>query len=535
MKKLMVRVVYPNGLTASWAYDANGQLLQVKNAFPTNIISQYDYVYDAAGRRINVSKSGSAFDHGDTISYGYNARSELTNTVAAIDSDYRYSYAFDDIGNRETSSERGTNSVYTANNLNQYTAVDDFTPQFDDDGNQTLVKTATGIWSVTYNGENRPVLWSLVQSNNSTNTNNQTILSMSYDRMGRRVAKNDQRFVYDGYLQIADYLGNKYIWDASEPVATRPIAWNSRISAGYYAHDGNKNVSEVLGGGGEVKAHYAYAPYGAIIAQFGEIAVSNPWRFSCEYAEEETSTIYYNYRYYVAIEGCWMSADPVGHVGGLNLHGFVGNQANNNYDTIGLLTTGTSITGTVWYYGDGAPLNYGLGSDGRCEKDLTYVADSPGFDLVELGARITHPGYIDLNSEGDFDPNAELKTSCECIRSIMIIAHGEEFHKRDSTLLKHRSQWGSTDLYEGAKGSQYDSITGLSDQFKNIRFCKKCVIEIRTCWSGAVKGLAERIVHNSRILDNRIRSDFHGCEVIVYDEQPNIWGLFGRRRRVNHE
>ena len=476
--------------------------------------------------------------------YGYNIRNELVS--ATKNSEYtEYQYQYDDIGNRLTSLDLGTNRTYTANNLNQYTSISnfassaffaaEFTPQFDDDGNQTLVKTATGIWSVTYNGENRPVLWSLVQSNNSTNTNNQTILSMSYDRMGRRVAKNDQRFVYDGYLQIADYLGNKYIWDASEPVATRPIAWNSRISAGYYAHDGNKNVSEVLGGGGEVKAHYAYAPYGAIIAQFGEIAVSNPWRFSCEYAEEETSTIYYNYRYYVAIEGCWMSADPVGHVGGLNLHGFVGNQANNNYDTIGLLTTGTSITGTVWYYGDGAPLNYGLGSDGRCEKDLTYVADSPGFDLVELGARITHPGYIDLNSEGDFDPNAELKTSCECIRSIMIIAHGEEFHKRDSTLLKHRSQWGSTDLYEGAKGSQYDSITGLSDQFKNIRFCKKCVIEIRTCWSGAVKGLAERIVHNSRILDNRIRSDFHGCEVIVYDEQPNIWGLFGRRRRVNHE
>ena len=93
-------------------------MLQVCNATPTNVISQYD-----------------------TISFAYHN---------------------DDIGNRESSSERGSNSVYTANSLNQYTAVDDFTPQFDDDGNQTLVKTATGIWSVTYNGENRPVLWTLV-------------------------------------------------------------------------------------------------------------------------------------------------------------------------------------------------------------------------------------------------------------------------------------------------------------------------------------------------------------------------------------
>ena len=61
--------------------------------------------------------------------------------------------------------------------------------------NQTLIKTSTGIWSVTYNGENRPVLWTCLQSNNQTITN-QTIISMSFDRMGRRVTKNNQRFIY---------------------------------------------------------------------------------------------------------------------------------------------------------------------------------------------------------------------------------------------------------------------------------------------------------------------------------------------------
>ena len=171
---------YPNGLSASWTYDAKGQLLQVCNATPTNVISQYDYTYDAAGHRVSCGKSGSAFAQNDTLSYGYNEKSELTNAVAAVDSDYRYAYDFDDIGNRLTSSERGTNSVYTANSLNQYTAVDDFAPQFDDDGNQTLIKTATGIWQVQYNGENRPILWTCTQSDNPSITNNQTI-SMSFE------------------------------------------------------------------------------------------------------------------------------------------------------------------------------------------------------------------------------------------------------------------------------------------------------------------------------------------------------------------
>ena len=49
-------------------------------------------------------------------------------------------------------------------------------PQYDSDGNQTLIKSSTGIWSVTYNAENRPVRW--VKDN--------IVITMNFDRMGRR-------------------------------------------------------------------------------------------------------------------------------------------------------------------------------------------------------------------------------------------------------------------------------------------------------------------------------------------------------------
>ena len=69
-----------------------------------------------------------------------------------------------------------------------------------------VTTTAWDGWSVTYNGENRPVLWQCVSTNSPTpNSTTPTLISMSYDRMGRRVTKNDQRFVYDGYLQIANF------------------------------------------------------------------------------------------------------------------------------------------------------------------------------------------------------------------------------------------------------------------------------------------------------------------------------------------
>ena len=345
-------LTYPNGLIASWQYDANGQLLQVKNAFPTNTISQYDYAYDAAGRRISVSKSGSAFDHNDSIAYGYNARSELTNVVAAVDSDYRYAYDFDDIGNRETSSECGTNSVYTANNLNQYTAVDDFTPQFDDDGNQTLVKTATGVWSVIYNGENRPILWTCTQSNNSNNTNNQTI-SMSFDRMGRRVTKNAQRFVYDGYLQIANFEHSTsnvelqaFIWDPAERVATRPLMIEKpNVCTLHVTHDGNKNVSDLVffSGGSGVAAHYEYAPFGAVTASTRNSASTaydfrtyNSFRFSSEYADDSLGLVYYNYRHYEPVMGRGVSRDRAAEFGYANLYVLSRNSPCGYYDILGL-------------------------------------------------------------------------------------------------------------------------------------------------------------------------------------------------------
>ena len=110
----------------------------------------------------------------------------------------KYAYQYDDIGNRISSFDLGTNRTYSANNLNQYTLISNlcdpvtlretFIPQFDDDGNQTLIQTTTGIWFVTYNGENRPVLWERVISDSNTqNSNTQTLISMSFDRMGRRV------------------------------------------------------------------------------------------------------------------------------------------------------------------------------------------------------------------------------------------------------------------------------------------------------------------------------------------------------------
>ncbi len=172
-----------------------------------------------------------------------------------------------------------------------------------------------------YDGENRPILWELVSPNSNTpNSNTQTLLLMSYDHMGRRRAKNDQRFFYDGYLQvvnnqmIADQIVEQlFAWDATEPVATRPLYWQSctmeECTSLFYTHDGNKNISEVVDVKCGVAAHYEYAVFGECLEMAGSCSESNPWRFSSEFTDKEHAFLYYNFRFADPVRGVWLSRD----------------------------------------------------------------------------------------------------------------------------------------------------------------------------------------------------------------------------------
>lgn len=120
--------------------------------------------------------------------------------------------------------------------------------------------------------------------------------------------------------------------------------WNNTF---YYHVDGNKNVSELTNSDGNIIAHYEYSPFGKIFKQSGAYADINPLRFSSEYYDKETGLIYYNYRYYDPQTGHWLSRDPIGEKGGLNLYAFVNNQSANRSDYLGL-TDSCSCEDDFW-------------------------------------------------------------------------------------------------------------------------------------------------------------------------------------------
>ena len=279
-------LLYPNGALVTWEYEPHRDLITLVS---NDVYSTFHYTYDDAGRRMSKND-----EH-----YTYNIRGELilaTNVVTGAEFVYRY----DDIGNRLWFREFGTNCTYVANEQNQYTnivrgGVFELSA-FDLDGNQTNIVTSTGEWAVEYNGENRPVRW--------YHASDGTTVRMAYDRRGRRVLKNDETFVYDNYLNVSET-----IWDPTEPVATRPLVWTRGGNVAYYTHDGNKNVSEVVGSF-DLKAHYDYTAFGGMFQGVGPLSVSNLWRVSSEYVDDDAMMTYYNFRHYSPDSGHWITRDP---------------------------------------------------------------------------------------------------------------------------------------------------------------------------------------------------------------------------------
>ncbi len=329
-------------MTLTQTYEATRDLLtSIAYHRGSTLVAQRTYTYDILGRPSarNTARQGKVVN--DTFTH--NTRSEL---AAATVNGADYAYLYDNIGNRTSAEEGEDYTVYTANALNQYTAIqknaqEAFSPQFDADGNQTLIKTETGIWSAVYNAENRPMTF--------TNSENNTVVECAYDSMGRRAYKKvttngsvtlHQRYLYRGHLQIAccDLTRTAHpclwliTWDPTQPIATRPLAIQKNGTWYTYGLDLTKNVCEVFGSTGYIAITYIYSPYGSVTTTG---AVIQPIQWSSEVWDGELGLVYYNWRYYNVTNASWIIKDVIYELGGLNLSLYCKNAPINQYDILG--------------------------------------------------------------------------------------------------------------------------------------------------------------------------------------------------------
>jgi len=121
---LLETLSMPNGMTLEQSYEAKRDLLaNMDYNRGTTLVSRRSYAYDALGRPTARTLLRQGTTRRDVFSY--NGKSELAAATLGTDA---YAYDYDNIGNRKTARETEEEFAYTANELNQYTSIDQSSP-----------------------------------------------------------------------------------------------------------------------------------------------------------------------------------------------------------------------------------------------------------------------------------------------------------------------------------------------------------------------------------------------------------------------
>jgi RHS repeat-associated protein len=102
----------------------------------------------------------------------------------------------------------------------------------------------------------------------------------------------------------------------------------------YYTRNHLGSIREVVDGSGSVKSRYDYDPYGRRTLVSGNDLAD--FGFTGFLYHKSTGLNLTLFRAYDSDLGRWLSRDPIGERGGLNLYGYVGNNPVNATDLLGL-------------------------------------------------------------------------------------------------------------------------------------------------------------------------------------------------------
>jgi RHS repeat-associated protein len=388
-------MTYPNGLNTRYSYDNLNRLLNLSAVHtPTSsTITNFTYTYDAAGNRLTKALP----DYTET--YKYDALYRLTQAERTGSLTGMQTWSYDPVGNRLTNQKDaavitnsyneknqlisstggglmlwrgsldepgtvtftsalvngrparmvpgnvfetllpmnvGSNTVTleardTTGNLRTKSYSVDVTGDgatYTNDANGNLSQKVAGAdtWVYTWDAENR-----LKRVEN----NGVEVASFEYDAIGRRVEKLDggvtTTFSYDGPGIIRLGVGSTITTYVHDLGIDKPLrAEDGTGTLSFVNADGLGSAVSSANAAGEVTSTARYDAWGNI-----EAGAANRYGFTGR-EPDQTGLAYYRARYYDPKIGRFISEDPIGFKGGLNLYRYVENKPNDRVDPFGL-------------------------------------------------------------------------------------------------------------------------------------------------------------------------------------------------------
>ena len=354
---LISAVTNANGIVTAYEYDIMNRVTNIawRTASGTRI-GGFAYRYDALGRIVSRAHDlgGASFDR----DYAYDDMDRLA-------SDGGTAYAYDAAGNRMTRTENGETITYTL-------GIGDRLASYGRAGAPRAPQSAEGAYIHDIAGnvtrierDGKPTLdltWNSQYQLVSVATNGVFAEGYTYDALSRRVStttlEGTTRHVYDDNWQVIadiDENGNvvaSYTWgEGIDKLLAVTVG-----GATYYAlTDIQGTVWGYVDSQNNVVARWQYDAWGNVVGE--EVAPSATaltslrYRFQCREWSAATGLINFRLRWYDSETGRWLSKDPIGLSGGLNLYAFCGSEVVNNVDPYGQVSNvpipGTDYNGRV--------------------------------------------------------------------------------------------------------------------------------------------------------------------------------------------
>ncbi|CAM2191519.1 conserved protein of unknown function [Paraburkholderia kururiensis] len=388
-------IAWPDGFHVGIQYDALGRPSQL---LENGTLSLAKYSYDTLGRRTQVD-----LGNGTRTEFAYDNQGLLAgknHRFTGSAEDWIATFTRDQVGDIRkqtvTNSRYGwtpavSTSAYTANALNQYTAVSGSAVTHDLNGNLR----GDGVWTYTYDADNR------LKTVNRSGTS----AALAYDPEGRLVKTTvngvNAALLYDGQNLAAEYdsagaVTRRYVFGPGidEPLVQYEGAGTASKRWLYANHQGSV-VAQANGSGATTGSQV----YGA----FGETSGTLASRFGYT-GQQYLSPLglyYYKARMYSPALGRFLQTDPIGYKDDLNWYAYVGNNPINRTDPSGMIAS----------------------ASGNFANASPAVANVVAQSSVGGGAKLDAPSLVAQPAQ--YSPTDVSKNSSAVLVSGVVWGHGD--------------------------------------------------------------------------------------------------------------
>jgi RHS repeat-associated protein len=355
------------GAAVNYTYDTMGRLKTIKRpSDATPFTYDYDTSMPASPLPVTLTRPNNSFTQ-----YEYNdplkKLTKLTNrnSSGTLINSYAYTYTnprHPDLRNSETITNGtvidsftagATTYSYGTNLVNQLQSSTNpaRTYTYDNDGNMTRSYTTDGYAiTLAYDAENRMTSAQYTDTANPPKTykteylyTGDGLIAVEKKYEGTTTPLTlvkTTRLIRAGFLPIQERdadnnVTREYLWGLNYGGGIGGLLNLKQGGTDYnYLYDGKGNVTALIDSTQSPVVTYAYDPFGVLMKKVGTF--DQPYQFSTKMYDSQLGHVKYEFRTYDPKIAKWMTRDPLGEEGGINLYGFVGGNPANYFDPHGL-------------------------------------------------------------------------------------------------------------------------------------------------------------------------------------------------------